>query len=502
MNLEIIIGLEIHVQLKTESKMFCRCSVHEKAVGPNTNICPVCMGHPGSLPVPNIQAVEWTILAGHALGCSITPHSKFDRKNYFYPDLPKAYQISQFDLPIAQHGKFSFVVPGAEREDVTVGITRIHLEEDAAKSFHGEDTKTYVDYNRGGTPLMEIVSEPDFKTPKEAKIFLQELRLLLRYLGVSDADMEKGNMRCDANISLREPGTDLNPKTEVKNMNSFKAVERALEYEIIRQTKVWKETGGPVDFSSTRGWNDSKQMTVGQREKENAGDYRYFPDPDLPTLELKELAEEIAKHIPELPAARRARFQNEFCLSGEQARQLCDDPKLADYTEGVFSELHAWLESLALDEGLDDDACNLYKRKLGKLVSSWISSKLMGLMNEMNLSISDIKITQENFGEFITLLSSRKLTAQNGLVVLKTMLETGADPAHVMEEKEFGIMGDEDIIADAVDNVIKMNPDEVQRYKDGDKKLIKFFVGQIMKETRGNADPGVVNNLLKVKLEQ
>lgn len=508
MFLEPVIGLEIHVQMKTKTKMFCGCSTHDTATGPNTNICPICLGHPGTLPVPNKQAVRYGVLVGLALNCSISDFSKFDRKNYFYPDLPKAYQISQFDLPIAENGYLEITTPGGSRESARIGITRAHLEEDAAKNIHGTDGKTYVDFNRGGTPLIEIVTEPDFRSPREAKLFLQELRLIMRYLGVSDADMEKGHLRCDANISLREvdergipTSSTLHPKTEIKNLNSFKHVERALEYEIQRQTKLW-EQGAPPAESTTRGWNDTKGVTEEQRTKEGSADYRYFPEPDIPPLELRELADQLRHELPELPAARRARFEEEYALKPSDAKHICDDPVLADFVEHTFSELHAWLSSIP-ELDLDEiEAAETEKKKMAKLVSGWLLSKLGGLLTDRAIDIRIMKITPENFAEFITLIATRKLNNTSGLKVLETMLETGDNPIHVMEDQELGQMNDEGELIEVVLSILESHPAEVQRYKDGEEQLLKFFIGLIMKETQGTADPGAAKNILKVELSK
>ncbi len=502
MKYEPIIGLEIHVQLKTKTKMFCGCPTHDSAVAPNTNVCPICLGHPGVLPVPNVQAIRYGVRMGLALNCDIAPHSKFDRKNYFYPDLPKAYQISQFDLPIAENGHVDIVVPGAEREAVRIGITRAHLEEDAAKNVHGDDGATYVDFNRGGTPLVEIVTEPDFRSAREAKIFLQELRLIARYLGVSSADMEKGHMRCDANISLREIDADgkptttaFNPKTEIKNLNSFRHVERAIEHEIQRQTKLWEADTPPME-STTRGWDDAKGVTVGQRSKEDAADYRYFPEPDIPPLKLAEMADEERGQLPELPAARRARFEEEYALKPSDARQMCDDPALADFTEHVFSELHAWLDSLDDVEDIETE-----KKKLGKLVASWLLSRLGGLLSERSIDVRIMKINPENFAEFVTLIATRKLNNAGGLKVLGIMLESGEDPTHIMEDQQLGRMEDEGAIAKIVTRVIESHPEEVARYKAGEEQLIKFLIGMVMKASEGTADAGIAKNMLLVELK-
>lgn len=507
MKYETVIGLEIHVQLKTNTKMFCGCSAHETAMAPNTNVCPICLGHPGTLPVPNEQAIRFGTLVGLALNCTIAEHSKFDRKNYFYPDLPKAYQISQFDLPIAEHGHLEFEVPASDRERVKIGITRAHLEEDAAKSFHGDDGKTYVDFNRGGTPLIEIVTEPDFRNPREAKLFLQELRLIARYLGVSDADMEKGQLRCDANISLRPIdengeviGATFNPKTEIKNLNSFKHVERALEYEIQRQTKLW-EAGTPPTESTTRGWNDAKGISEDQRSKEDAADYRYFPEPDIPPLKLKNIADEMQRRLPELPATKRARFQQEYKLKPSDAKQICNNPAMADFVENVFTELHAWLHALPELEGTDQDTHEKEMAKLAKTVSGWLLSKLGGLLSERGISVEAMNINPENFAEFITLIATRKLNNTAGLKVLAQMLDTGADPTHIMEEQQLGRMDDEGALAEIVGRVVEEYPVEVARYRAGEKQLLKFLIGMVMKSSEGTADPGMAKNLLLVLLE-
>jgi len=385
MNLQPIIGLEIHVQLKTDSKMFCGCRVHmDPHAAPNTNICPICTGHPGTLPSPNEEALRFAILLGLALQGDIAKQSKFDRKHYFYPDLPKGYQISQYDMPVVQGGFLDIEVPNQkERPNVRIGITRAHLEEDAAKNIHTNGT-TLVDFNRAGTPLLEIVTEPDFRSPEEAKVFLQEIRLLIRTLGLSSADMEKGEMRCDANISLRQIdenenaiGANFNPKTEVKNINSFRNVERALQYEIERQTKLWLENKPPSE-DVTRGWNDKLMQTVEQRTKEGAADYRYFPEPDIPAFDLSKLTEYLRDTLPELPGAKRLRFADEYGFSKEDAKALTDDPDYAKFTEQVLSELGGWLESMP--NILPEDV-PVAQKKFTKLVANWILQKLTGLLN-------------------------------------------------------------------------------------------------------------------------
>lgn len=497
--LESVIGLEIHVQLKTKRKMFCGCANQESAA-PNRHVCEVCLGQPGVLPIPNAQAITAAARVGLALGAHVAEHSKFDRKHYFYPDLPKGYQISQFDEPVVVGGVLDVEVPGSD--PIRVRFVRAHLEEDAAKNLHDKKGETLVDFNRAGAPLLEMVTEPDLRSPAQAKAFLQELRLLCRTLGISDADMEKGQMRCDANISLRERdetgrilGAEFNPKTEIKNINSFRAVERALAYEIKRQTELW-EAGTPPAESTTRGWNDVKQVTRLQRTKESSGDYRYFPEPDIPPLKLAELAESLAGSIPELPGARRARFVEEYKFSPADARQICDDPRLADFTEAVFSELAGWIESLPELESQQEEWLTKERARLARLVSGWLISKLLGLLHAKGLTFETQPITAENFAEFITLLASRRLSTSNGLTVLERMLATGKDPSHLMEDGGLGTMDDAQTLTETVRGVIASHSEEAVRYQNGEIKLFKFFVGLVMKETEGKADPNITASAL------
>lgn len=479
-----IIGLEIHVQLKTRTKMFCSCPVTE-AEAPNTNICPICLGHPGVLPVPNEQAIRFAALFGQAIEGTITPHSKFDRKNYFYPDLPKGYQISQFDLPVISGGHLDVSVQGGDRDRIRVRFVRAHLEEDAAKNTH-VDGSSLVDFNRGGTPLLECVTEPDLRSAQEAKIFLQELRLLVRTLGVSEGDMEKGQLRADANISLREVdendaivGPMLNPKTEVKNINSFRNVERALLYEIERQTKLWEESGAP-QVTTTRGFDDVKQRTILQRTKEEAADYRYFPEPDIPPLSLVEIAEEMRPLMPELPEAKRLRFQEEYGFGLADVRHLTDDAMMATFTEEVMSELSEWLDEKR-------------RAKMTKLVASWLINKLGGLQE---------KVSAENFAELMKLMAENRLTAKSALTVLEQMKREGQDPSQIMEDAGLGRMDNEEALSEVVDRVLEGNAAEVARYKAGETKLLKFFIGVIIKETEGNADPDMVSRILRARLSK
>ncbi len=505
-----VIGLEIHVQLATKSKMFCGCSNTGETAPPNTTTCPVCMGHPGTLPVANEQAVRFGVRAGLALNCTIPNESKFDRKHYFYPDLPKGYQISQYDLPICVNGKVVLDTPSGER---VIGITRAHLEEDAAKNVHAGDKSgvlasdvTLVDYNRAGSPLLEIVSEPDVTSPAEAKLFLTELRALMRTLGVSDADMEKGHMRCDANISLRLVGDDgvpvdlaLNPKTEIKNLNSFKAVERALEFEIRRQTKLF-DAGTPPPGNETRGWNETTGETEVQRTKEGAADYRYFPEPDLPPLLLATLAEEEKKRLPELPAQKRRRFAGEYGFSTADARTLVADPDLAAFTEQVISELQSWLDALPDMQGNSDEIWAANKDKLAKLVSGWLLSKLGGMLAEKNLGWDQLPFDAENFAEFLTLIHTSKINSTAAQTILAEMLVTGKDPSHILEDKGLGQITNSEELLPVVRDVVASNPNLVEQYKAGKVQVLKMMLGIVMKVTEGRAHPQTTEKMLKEEM--
>ncbi|OGL74410.1 glutaminyl-tRNA synthase (glutamine-hydrolyzing) subunit B [Candidatus Uhrbacteria bacterium RIFCSPHIGHO2_12_FULL_60_25] len=502
-----IIGLEIHVQLKTASKMFCSCAnVNDGEAEPNTAICPVCTGHPGALPALNRQALEYAVLAGLALHCRIPDRAKFDRKNYFYPDLPKGYQISQFNLPVCAEGTFDFDVADQDppRNRVRVGITRAHLEEDAAKNMHTPDGKsTLVDYNRGGTPLLEIVTEPDFKSPAEAKAFLQELRLLLRRIGVSDADMEKGQMRCDANVSIIPIGQDglptqetLNPKIEVKNVNSFRAVERALAYEIERQTDLYESNTPPVT-GATRGWDENKGATVEQRTKEGAADYRYFPEPDLPPVDLVALREKMRSRLPELPDATRRRIMDEWGFSESDARFLISNEGWADYAEQVMGELGGWIEASDDQTKSGGDIVQERKAKLAKLTGGWLTSKLAGLLAERNKTIKDLKLSAEDFAEFIHLLLAGEINSANGLRLLALMAETGRDPSQLMEEHNLGQnMSDADLERE-VRRIVDANPKQADELRAGKQNVLMWFVGGVMKATEGRANPEKAKELVK-----
>lgn len=520
-----VIGLEIHIQLKTKSKMFCSCNNAGENLPPNTTICPICTGQPGSLPAPNLQALKWAVKTALALHCQINETTKFDRKHYFYPDLPKGYQISQYDLPIGEKGFLEIETKVDDQKILTllekeihktnkkneriptvinkkINIIRLHLEEDAAKNLHSENS-TLVDYNRCGTPLAEIVTAPDFSTPAEAKNFLQELQILVRYLDISYADMEKGHLRCDANISLRPVGdAKFYPKTEIKNLNSFKAVERSLEYEIQRQRRLWEEGRAP-EASSTRGWNEAKQITEEQRAKEEAHDYRYFPEPDIPPINLKEIAKKMKEELPEFPAAKRQRFLDEFALSLADVNILISDPDWAAFTENVFAEAWTWLVSLPEieSEGTEEEIMKKNRAKLARLIGGWLTSKLMGLMAENKINIKSLKITPENFAEFIGLIYTNKINSANAQILLAKMLEAGEDPSQIMEEKKLGQVNDANLIAKAADEVIRMNPDQIRQYKAGKIPVIQFLVGKMMKETRGQIDPKTAREILEKKLK-
>lgn len=514
MELQTIIGLEIHVQLKTRTKMFCSCDNSGENKPANSCICPVCLGHPGVLPVANKQAISWSALASLALNCQIAKYSKFDRKHYFYPDLPKAYQISQLDQPIGKNG-YLYILNSQTNEEEKIRINRLHLEEDAAKLHHSKNKKdSLVDYNRGGTPLMEVVTEPDIKTPVQAKLFLQELRQIMRYLEISDADMEKGHLRCDANISLRPQGEDkYYPKTEIKNLNSFKMVEKALEYEISRQTKLWLE-GNPPNEQTTRGWNDNKGITEEQRSKEEANDYRYFPEPDLPPINFliapdqkcdsKEIAIDIdclKSDLPELPDAKRKRFIAEYDLGYEDVRILTEERYRANFAEQVFSELENWIDNIIEKAIKKEDFWEKNKPQLIKLTSNWLINNLIPLLEEKNLTVKTMSMTAENMAELITLLFAKKINSNAANKILAEMIETGADPSHLIKDKNLSQISDTKELEKIINQIIKGNPQPVEDYKQGKDKALQALVGKAMAQSKGKANPEVVLELLKNKLK-
>ena len=505
MNLQPIIGLEIHVQLKCKSKMFCGCDNTGENKKPNTCVCPVCMGHPGCLPVPNKTALKWALMAGLALDFDILAITKFDRKNYFYPDLPKGYQISQYDEPIGVDGHLIITLLDGKRKRIR--LTRVHLEEDAAKLLHTDDkTKSSVDFNRAGTPLLEIVTEPDIASAEEAKTFLHELKLVMQYLNISDAEMEKGHLRVDANISLREvdknnipKSSKLLPKTEIKNLNSFKAVEKALTYEIGRQTGLW-EDDTPPDRQSTRGWNEKKGVTCEQRSKEEDKDYRYFPEPDIPPIEFDmKTVVEMEKKLVELPDEKRTRFEEQLGLPRTDAVVLTSSRETADFFELTLSELRAWLKS-ETGKSVDDTE---YK-KLAKLTDNWITTELFKLLRLDNLGIKDTKITPENMAELIKMVYRKEINSSAGQIVLDDMFEAKdhqPDPSQIVEKRNLKQVSDAGELETIVDIVIKQNPKVVKEYKGGKENSIQFLIGQVMKESKGAADPAVAKKILEDKLK-
>ena len=484
MNYEPVIGLEVHVQLKTQSKMFCR-SKNAEADGPNVNVCEICMGHPGTLPVINREAIKKTVMVGLALSCEIARVAKFDRKNYFYPDLPKGYQISQFDQPINGEGKLG-----------KVGITRVHLEEDAGKLVHPPG-KNYslVDYNRAGTPLLEIVSEPDIRSAEEARAYLQELQNIMRYLGVSDADMEKGHLRCDANISLRKVGETKLPayKVEVKNMNSFKAVANAIDFEIKRQAEILD--GGNVPTQETRGWIEDKGITVSLRSKEESQDYRYFPEPDLPILHFEqEWIDEIKRTMPELPAVRKQRLVSEYGLFEKDAQTFVSYKELSEFFEQVISEFDAWVEASDIAFTAQD------RTKHIKLAANWLLGPYLAAINAAGVVPKAAKVSAENFAEMIKLIGQGKVSQLSAKDVFAKMFETGEDPSDLLDQMGLAQVSDEAVILEAVKKVIAANPKAVEDAKVKGEKSFGFLVGQTMKELKGKGNPQVINDLLKKEL--
>lgn len=495
MKYETIIGLEIHAELKTKSKMFCACNNDANNQAPNTTVCPICLGHPGTLPVPNRQAIDWTILTGLALNCQINQQSKFDRKNYFYPDLPKGYQISQYDQPLAYDGYL-------EVDGEKVMITRIHLEEDTGKSLHVKD-HTLLDFNRAGTPLMELVTEPVIKDAATAKKFCQSYQQILRYLEISSADMEKGEMRCEANISVQSPGDwkyengeikpkndriKLNAKVEVKNINSFRALEKAINFEIKRQTSALDN--GEEITAETRGWNENTGETFSQRKKETSADYRYFPEPDIPPLIISQpqLAQ-LKATLPELPAQKKIRFTREYGLPPETAEILVADKMLAAWTEQVISELEAWIEA-------NGDDADRQERRLAKTAANWITRELYSYLKTDNKRIEELKMTAENFAELVCLIYQNKITAAAGQSILEKMYYEGGDPTDIMIERGLEQLDDSAEIEAVVKKILADNPNQVAQYRQGKGAVLQFFIGQAMASTRGKANPKVVQELL------
>jgi len=491
---ETIIGLEIHLELKTKSKFFCTCP-NQETDKPNLNICPICMGHPGVLPVLNKEVIIKALKLGLALNGEVAENCCFDRKNYFYPDLPKGYQISQYQLPLIKGGV-------VETDSGPVHLERIHLEEDTAKLFHREN-ESLVDFNRAGVPLVEIVTNPEIKNQIHAKVFLEELQKIIRYLEISDADMEKGQLRCDANISIR-PKNDkqLYPKTEIKNLNSFKAVEKALSYEIIRQRELW-DKGNPPKHQTTQGWDGQK--TIEQRGKEEEKDYRYFPEPDLPPLDKNTFKEHgidlefLKKDLPELPINKRKRFIKEYGFGSSEADLLTETKKRAAYVEKVISELKAWLISLETVEGSEQEIWQNNRGKFIKLLLKWLINNLLVLQKKSKEL--DFKITPENFAEFIILMYEKKLADNLGQQVLEKMYVTEKDVDRVLKEYDFKTAEDKLDLKEIILKVIQDNPEIVEKIKKGKTNVIKYLVGQVMKKTQGQAEPNIVQKLLEKELK-
>ena len=487
MEYETIIGLEVHVQLLTRSKMFCSCRADYQSASPNTLVCPVCLGMPGVLPVINRKAVEYTIMTGLALGCSISTYTKFDRKNYPYPDLMKGYQISQYDMPIAVGGQLEIQLNGTARR---VGITRVHLEEDVAKLQHvrsagGEGSSSLVDVNRSGVALMEVVSEPDMRSPEEAREYLTSLHSILQYLEVSTGNMQEGSFRCDANVSIRPAGTEeYMPRVEVKNMNSFRAVFNALKHEVTRQTRV-VEDGGKV-AQETRGWVEERGATVSQRSKEYAHDYRYFPEPDLPPLAIDQsLVHEITSRLPELPVQRRARLVSQYSLPIYDASVLTSSKATADYFE----------QCLALG-GVE--AQHIQTR--AKSVSNWILGELGRLLNLEDTEISESRVTPRHLVELVELIDSGTLSTSLAKTVLEESFHTGEMPGEIAKKRECIQISDSSVVEAAILEAIGSNAQAVSDYLGGKETAAKFLVGQVMKITRGQANPALANDLLIEKL--
>lgn len=477
---ELIVGLEIHAQLSTASKMFCRCSADYADAPPNTLVCPVCMGLPGSLPVINRRAVEYTIMTALALNCEIAEFTKFDRKNYPYPDLPKGYQISQYDLPLSRNGWLTIDVDGQQKR---IGIRRVHLEEDTGKHLHitNEMGESYslVDLNRSGVPLIEIVTEPDIRSAEEARLFCVKLRQILRYLGVSTGNMEEGALRCEPSVSIRRRGETTLSRTrvEIKNLNSFRAVQRAIEFEAHRLMELF-EQGVTEITQETRGWDEAHGVTVPQRSKEFEADYRYFPDPDLPPMFIsREWVAEIQARLPELPDAKHARFVEQYGLSVADATTLTSSRALADFYEAAVR------------------TCNAPRE-----VANWILSELLALLNARQMEIEASRVTPEYLGELVHLIRAGQISGRIAKEVLVESFNTGKRPADIVNEKGLLQISDVAELERVVQQVLEQNPKPVADYLSGQTKALAFLVGAVMKATRGKANPAVVNHLLTEEL--
>lgn len=481
MKFEPVIGLEIHVELKTRTKMFCYSLNDPDEKHPNVNICPICMGHPGTLPVINQEAVKKVIQVGLALNGDIATFSQFDRKNYFYPDLPKGYQISQYKYPLVQGGALD--VLGRK-----IQITRVHLEEDTGRLIHEKNSgASLVDFNRAGVPLMELVTEPDLRTGEEVKKFGEELQKILRYIGASDADMEKGQMRVEVNISLRERGTTVfGTKVEIKNINSFKFAADAVEYEIKRQAGVLE--GGSAVAQETRGWNEHEGKSFSQRSKEEAHDYRYFPEPDLPPLNISpEMVEDLRAALPELPQAKLERFGREYALEENTVEIIVREKPFADYFEAVVSEL------LQHDKETPDKP----RKNLAKTAASLLTGDFLRVLRLLEASVEDARVSPENFAELALFLAEDKISNLAAKEVLEEMARSGEDPAEIIEEKGLWQISNAGDIEDIVRHIMKENESAVADYRAGKAAALQFLTGQVMKESRGKANPKMVREIIQ-----
>jgi aspartyl-tRNA(Asn)/glutamyl-tRNA(Gln) amidotransferase subunit B len=474
---EVVIGLEVHVQLATQTKIFCTCPT-SFAAPPNTNVCPVCLGLPGALPVMSKQAVEMAIKGAMALNCRINPTSRMARKNYFYPDLPKGYQISQYELPLAEHGFVDVVTTKGPKR---IGVTRVHMEDDAGKSTHDgfkdSDRFTYVDLNRSGTPLIEIVSEPDMRTSDEAYAYFTEVKQMMEFLAVSSCDMEKGHLRCDANVSVRKWGApEFGTRTETKNLNSFRFLKQAIDFEVSRQVAV-VESGGRI-VQETRLFNPDLGETFSMRSKEEAHDYRYFPEPDLVPLRISETWREgLRAGMPELPSQKRSRYSNEFGLSEYDVQVLTSTKELGNYFEEVVAAA--------------GDA---------KMAANWVMGDLMGALKAESKEIMDTPVTAANLGDLIKRIISGELSGKLAKEIFPKMYVEGLAPGIIIERDGLKQISDTGAIEKIIDEILAANPKQVEQYRGGKTTVIGFFVGQIMKATKGQASPGIVNDLLKQKL--
>ncbi len=469
---ETVIGLEVHAQLKTNTKIFCNCST-QFGVAANENVCPVCSGMPGVLPVLNKKVVEYAVKMGLSINCQINLCSVFARKNYFYPDLPKGYQISQFELPICEHGHVDIVVNGEKKR---IGVTRIHMEEDAGKNIH-RDNASYVDLNRAGVPLIEIVSEPDMRSAEEAVAYLKELRAILLYLGICDGNMEEGSFRCDANISIRPVGQEeLGTRTELKNINSFRNVQKAINYEVERQIDLIED--GEKVIQQTRLFDTAKGQTFAMRSKEEAHDYRYYPDPDLRPVQVRqEDVDTWKKGLPELPDSRCKRFQSQYGLDEKDAVLLISEKEIADYFEEAVKTADA------------------------KKLANWIAGDLFAYLKQQNCSISECKLSPQNLSELVELIEKGTISNKIAQDIFATLCSEGVSPAKYVADKGLVQLSDTDELEGIVASVLAENPAEVEAYRAGKTKLISFFVGQIMRKTKGKGNPSVINELLEKQLQ-